>query len=200
MLSSAFPGSGDKGTRMLAEMVRLGFLITSLRPAMTTTDALEQVTKELRAAGAHEIPETAGLLKQLEALQHELAAHNAAEPEHQAAMRERLSAAVTEISAEGRTPLCLDLRLDAEVTLPEPVGREMAAAASGADPAQPQPGRLPGLRGLPPPICRALRDRDPRAAARRDQPRDRPGLPGRVPGQHPAAAARAGRRPARAPR
>jgi thiopeptide-type bacteriocin biosynthesis protein len=129
-LSSAFPGSGDKGARMLAELVRLGFLITSLRPPMTTADALGHVIRELRAAGAQEIPETAGLLEQLEALHHELAVHNAAEPERQAAMRERLSVAVTEISAEGRTPLCLDLRLDAEVTLPEPVGREMAAAAS----------------------------------------------------------------------
>ena len=128
---------------MLAELVRLGFLITSLRPAMTTTDALGHVTGELRAAGAHEIPETAGLLEQLEELQRDLAVHNAAEPEHQAAMRERLSAAVTEISAEGRTPLCLDLRLDAEVTLPEPVGREMAAAASALIRLSPNPGGSP---------------------------------------------------------
>jgi thiopeptide-type bacteriocin biosynthesis protein len=142
-LSSAYPGFGDKGARMLAELVRLGFLITSLRPPMTTTDALGHVTRELRAAGAHEIPEAAGLLEQLEALHGELAAHNAAEPEHQAAMRERLSAAVTEISAEGRTPLCLDLRLDAEVTLPEQVGREMAAAASVLIRLSPSPGGSP---------------------------------------------------------
>jgi thiopeptide-type bacteriocin biosynthesis protein len=142
-LSSAFPGSGDKGARMLAELVRLGFLITSLRPAMTTTDSLGHVTGELRAAGAHEIPETAGLLGRLEALHRDLAAHNAAEPEHQSAMRERLSMAVTEISAEGRTPLCLDLRLDAEVTLPEPVGREMAAAASALIRLSPNPGGSP---------------------------------------------------------
>jgi thiopeptide-type bacteriocin biosynthesis protein len=142
-LSSAFPGSGDRGARMVAELVRLGFLITSLRPAMTTTDALGHVTGELRAAGAHEIPEMAGLLEQLEALHRELAAHNAAEPEHQGAMRESLSAAVTEISAEGRTPLCLDLRLDAEVTLPEPVGREMAAAASALIRLSPNPGGSP---------------------------------------------------------
>jgi thiopeptide-type bacteriocin biosynthesis protein len=142
-LSSAFPGSGDKGARMLVELVRLGFLITSLRPAMTTTDALGHVTGELRAAGAHEIPETAGLLEQLEALHRDLAVHNAAEPEHQAAMRERLSAAVKEISAEGRTPLCLDLRLDAEVTLPEPVRHEMAAAASALIRLSPNPGGSP---------------------------------------------------------
>jgi lantibiotic biosynthesis protein len=49
-LSSAFPGPGDKGVRMLAELVRLGFLITSLRPPMTTTDALGHVTRDLRAA------------------------------------------------------------------------------------------------------------------------------------------------------
>ena len=143
LLSSAFPGSGYKGTRMLAELVRLGFLITSLRPAMTTTDALGHVTGELRAAGAHEIPETAGLLEQLEALHRDLAAHNAAEPGHQAAMRERLGTAVTEISAEGRTPLCLDLRLDAEVTLPEPVRRELAAAASALVRLSPNPGGSP---------------------------------------------------------
>jgi thiopeptide-type bacteriocin biosynthesis protein len=128
---------------MVAELVRLGLLITSLRPAMTTADALGHVTGKLRAAGAHEIPETAGLLEQLEALHHELAAHNAAEREQQAAMRERLSAAVTEISAEGRTPLCLDLRLDAEVTLPEPVGHEMAAAASALIRLSPNPGGSP---------------------------------------------------------
>ena len=47
----------------------------------------------------------AGLLEQLEALHRDLAAYNAAGPEYQAAMRERMSAAVTKISAEGRTPL-----------------------------------------------------------------------------------------------
>jgi lantibiotic biosynthesis protein len=142
-LSSAFPGAGGKGARMLAELVRLGFLITSLRPPMTTTDALGYVTGELRAAGACEIPETAGLLEQLEALHKNLAAHNAAGPEQQAVMRERLSMAVTEISAEGRTPLCLDLRLDAEVMLPEPVGQEMAAAASALIRLSPSPGGSP---------------------------------------------------------
>jgi lantibiotic biosynthesis dehydratase-like protein len=142
-LSSAFPGSGDKCARMVAELVRLGFLITSLRPAMTATDASGHVTRELRAAGAHEIPEMAGLLEQLEALRRELAAHNAAEPEHQGVMCESLSAAVTEISAEGRTPLCLDLRLDAEVTLPEPVGYEMAAAASALIRLSPNPTGSP---------------------------------------------------------
>lgn len=142
-LASAFPGSGDKGTRMVAELVRLGFLVTSLRPAMTTTDALGHVIRELHAAGAHEIPEMAGLLEQLEAVHRELAAHNAAGPEHQAAMRESLSAAVTEISAQGRTPLCLDLRLDAEVTLPESVGDEMAAAAGALVRLSPSPAGSP---------------------------------------------------------
>jgi lantibiotic biosynthesis protein len=69
MLSSACPGSGGKSARMLEELIRLGFLITSLRPPMTTTDTLGHVTAELRAARAHEIPETEGLLEQLEALQ-----------------------------------------------------------------------------------------------------------------------------------
>ena len=142
-LSSAFPGSGDRGARMVAELVQLGFLVTSLRPAMTTTDALGHVTRELRAAGADEMPEVAGLLEQLEALHHDLARHNAAEPERQAAMRERLTTAVTEISAEGRTPLCLDLRLDAEVTLPESVGQEMAAAASALIRLSPNPAGSP---------------------------------------------------------
>jgi len=143
LLSSAFPGSGDKGALMVAELVRLGFLITSLRPPMTTADALGHVIAELRAAGAEEIPEAAGLLIQTEALHRELAAHNAAEPGRQTALRERLCATVAEISAQGRTPLCLDLRLDAEVTVPEPVGREMAAAASALIRLSPHPGGSP---------------------------------------------------------
>ena len=142
-LSSAFPGLEDRGIRMLTELVRLGFLITSLRPPMTTTDALGHVTRELRVAGAHDIAETAGLLEQLEALHRELADHNAAGPRQQAGMRERLGTAVTEISPTGRTPFCLDLRLDAEVTLPEPVGREMAAAASALIRLSPNPGGSP---------------------------------------------------------
>jgi thiopeptide-type bacteriocin biosynthesis protein len=142
-LSATFPSSGDKGVQMVTELVRLGFLITSLRPAMTTTDGLGHVTQELRAAGAHEMPEMAGLLEQLEALHHNLTRHNAAEPERQGAMRERLTTAVTEISPEGRTPLCLDLRLDAEVTLPEPAGQEMAAAASALIRLSPNPAGSP---------------------------------------------------------
>ena len=142
-LSSAFPGSGDRGVRMVAELVRLGFLITSLRPAMTTTDGLGHVIRELRAAGAHEMPEMAGLLEQLEALHHDLTRHNAAEPERQAAMRKRLTSAVTGISAEGRTPLCLDLQLDAEVTLPASVGQGMAAAASALIRLSPNPAGSP---------------------------------------------------------
>jgi hypothetical protein len=199
MLALAFSGTGDKSARMLADVVRLGFLITSLRPPMTTTDSLGHVTAELRAAGAHEIPETEGLLEQLEALHGELAAHNAAGPERQATMRERLSVTVTEISAEGRTPLCLDLRLDAEVTLPEPVGLEMAATASALIRLSPGPGGSPVWEDY----HRRFTDRFGAGTLVPlldvVDPRDRPGLPGRVPGQRPAAAAGAGRRQARAP-
>jgi thiopeptide-type bacteriocin biosynthesis protein len=110
---------------------------------MTTTDALGHVTRELRAADADEMPDMAGLLERLEALHHDLARHNAAGPERQGAMREQLITAVTEISAEGRTPLCLDLRLDAEATLPESVGQEMAAAASALIQLSPNPAGSP---------------------------------------------------------
>src|SRR6185437_3116180 len=90
-----------------------------------------------------DIPEIADLLERLEALQRELAAHNAAGPVHQVAMRRRLSAAITDISTEGRTPLCLDLRLDAEVTLPETVGHELAAAADALIRLSPNPAGSP---------------------------------------------------------
>jgi thiopeptide-type bacteriocin biosynthesis protein len=142
-LSSAFPGSGGKSAQLIRELVRLGFLVTSLRPPMTTTDALGHVIGVLRAAEADEFSQTAGLLKQLEMLHGDLATHNAAAPGQQAALRGHLSAAVTAISAEGRTPLCLDLRLDAEVTLPEAVGLEMAAAASALIRLSPHPAGSP---------------------------------------------------------
>ncbi|MBO0805442.1 MAG: lantibiotic dehydratase [Nocardiopsaceae bacterium] len=142
-LSSEFPGCGNRAARMVAELVRLGFLMSSLRPPMTTTDALGHVTGELRRAGARHVPEVAGLLEQLETLHRDLSAHNAAGPEHQAELRDNLSAAVTEVSSQGRTPLCLDLRLDADVTLPHPVGEEMAAAASALIRLSPNPGGSP---------------------------------------------------------
>ena len=147
LLGTRFPGSGGKAASMITELIRLGFLITSLRPPMTVTDSLGHVTRVLRAAGAREIPELASLLDRLETLHRDFAAHNEAEPEQQAAMRESLSATVTDISPEGRTSLCLDLRLDAEVTVPELVGREMAAAADALIRLTPNPAGSPVWEG-----------------------------------------------------
>ena len=142
-LAAAFPGAGDRIHRLVTELIRLGFLITSLRPAMTETDALGHVIRELRAAQVHEIPEMTDLLEQLELLHRELAEHNSSDPVEQAVRRARLAGRVAGISAEGRTPLCLDLRLDAEVALPGSVGREMAAAASALIRLSPTPTGSP---------------------------------------------------------
>lgn len=142
-LAAHFPGATDRIRQMVTELIRLGFLITNLRPAMTETDALGYVIRQLRAVRAGDIDELAGLLEQLETLHSGLREHNAADPGEQSARRTALIGGITEVSAEGRTPLCLDLQLDAEVTLPNSVGEEMAAAASALIRLSPSPGGSP---------------------------------------------------------
>jgi hypothetical protein len=61
LLSSAFPGTRDRGALMLEELVRLCFLITSLRPPMTT-DALGHFLTGLALVVGKPCPGCGGLL------------------------------------------------------------------------------------------------------------------------------------------
>ncbi|MFI5682309.1 lantibiotic dehydratase [Streptomyces sp. NPDC051636] len=107
---------------LLMGLVEQQFLVTALWPPMTSADALHHVCAVLGEAHAGELPEVAALTAELEHVRHALA-----QPQADAlALVERMRAV-----HEGDTvPVMADVRLDAEVQLPEAVIREAEAAAA----------------------------------------------------------------------
>jgi lantibiotic biosynthesis protein len=132
-LAETFP-TVDCGTvrAMLESLVQKGFLITCLRSPVRVTDPLAHLIGRLRQMRAHTVPTAAPILTALHAVQAEVRHHN--QPGTDRAERARLRAELTgrmrALSTAGRTPLRVDLRLDAEVRLPEHVAREMEWAAT----------------------------------------------------------------------
>ncbi|SBW28754.1 lantibiotic dehydratase domain-containing protein [Candidatus Protofrankia californiensis] len=117
---------------MLTELVRHGYLLTSLRAPFTVTDPFAHLMDRLHHAGAGGLPALASLVHDLDALLADLRHHN-----HETTTRaeqSRVRAAITgrmrELSPEGRTPLAVDLLLDCAVQLPNQVVVEMERAAS----------------------------------------------------------------------
>jgi thiopeptide-type bacteriocin biosynthesis protein len=132
-LANTFPNAGPATIRaMLTSLVRQGFLITSLRAPCTVTDPLAYLITRLQAADAATVASVATTLKELEGISADVRRHN--QPNAGRAEQRHLRADLTErmraLSSAGRTPLALDLRLDADVVLPEAVAREMEWAAT----------------------------------------------------------------------
>jgi hypothetical protein len=114
---------------ILVQLVRPGFLITCLRAPLTVTDPLAHLVGRLREVGADEVPAAVPLLRDLEAIQADVCHHNQATAGEQGRARDALTRRMRESSAAGRTPLAVDLLLDAEVQLPRDVAHEMERAA-----------------------------------------------------------------------
>lgn len=148
-LAADFPrASGAVIGGMLAEMVRLRLLLTSLRPPMTNTDPLGHVTDQLTAAEAVTIAQVAGRVRLLREIWDDVARHNRARSPHD---RRDLRARVAERrrgagDVTGR-PFAVDLLLDARITLPLVVAREAEAAAAALTRLTPYPSGLPALVG-----------------------------------------------------
>ncbi|WP_459801211.1 lantibiotic dehydratase [Herbidospora sp. RD11066] len=107
-LATRFPGvAPEKVAGLLNELVDQAFLITNLRPPMTVTDPLAHLREALHLAGAWRLPDLAVLLEELDQVAARLTHHN----HHEA------------------SALAVDLRLDAQITLPEPVFAEAERAA-----------------------------------------------------------------------
>ncbi|MFC5835343.1 lantibiotic dehydratase [Nonomuraea insulae] len=115
---------------LVAELVAQRLLLTCLRPPMTTPDPLGYLLQELDAAKADEIGEVADIVKGLHAIADELAQHDRAPAATAGDHRARASAAMAAIHRSTRSPLAVDLRLDAEVTVPVAVAAEAAEAAA----------------------------------------------------------------------
>ena len=129
-LAASFPRTEPKtiGT-LLGALVREKFLITNLRAPMTDTDPLSHLIARLHGADADTVPEAAQVLHELEAVQRAVHEHNRLPANRQEPQRQALAAQLRRLSDAGRSPLAVDLVLDAEARIPESVAQEMERAA-----------------------------------------------------------------------
>ncbi|MGH3851933.1 MAG: lantibiotic dehydratase [Pseudonocardiaceae bacterium] len=131
-LAEDFTADRSRVRDMLTELVRQGYLLTSLRAPFTVTDPFAYLMERLHGAEAEGLPAIASLVRDLDTILADLRRHN-----HETTMRaeqSRVRATITrrmrELSPEGRTPLAVDLLLDCAVRLPHQVAQEMERAAS----------------------------------------------------------------------
>ncbi|MEV6303878.1 lantibiotic dehydratase [Actinoplanes sp. NPDC051861] len=134
-------------TEMLAQLVSQGLLITCLRAPYTVTDPLAYLLEQLTMTGAAVLPHVSVLAVDLALLHGVLAEHNdAVDPSVQARLREQAEHLIRRLTATGRTALAVDLVLDAQVRLPEPVVAEVQAAAEALMRLGRHPDGLPAWR------------------------------------------------------
>jgi thiopeptide-type bacteriocin biosynthesis protein len=132
-LGTDFPDVAAARIRaMLVSLVRQRFLLTDLRAPCTVSDPLAHLTGRLRAADAATVTSVSTTVKELEDIAGDMHRHNQLSTgcADQRRLRADLVGRMRTLSSAGRTPLALDLRLDADVVLPEAVAQEMEWAAT----------------------------------------------------------------------
>ena len=148
-LAACFPDApGSVITAMLAELVRLRLLVTSLRAPMTVTDALGNLADELAAARADSIPQIAGQVQILRTIRDQVSQHNRARSaEARRETRARLAGLLRQNGCASEPLLTVGTRLDAEIVLPQTVAREAETAAGALARLTPYPSGLPAWAG-----------------------------------------------------
>ncbi|MGW5102177.1 lantibiotic dehydratase [Streptomyces sp. NPDC004100] len=124
-LQAEFPEAGpERARQLLAELIRRRVLITSLHAPSTETDALGYLVGQLDAIDAGSVAPVAETVRELHAIRSGLkkcATHGGRD-----SVAVRMRDAVPGLR---RHPVALDLRLDAQVVLPEAVAQEIERAA-----------------------------------------------------------------------
>ncbi|MCZ4098292.1 lantibiotic dehydratase [Streptomyces sp. H39-C1] len=125
-LSAEFPAAGaEKIQRLVRELVLHEVLITNLHAPSTETDALQYLLGQLDAVSADSLVSVADTVRDLHAVQIDLSGCSSRSGRARAAARMR-----AQVPTLKGHPLALDLRLDAQVELPEAVAQEIERAAS----------------------------------------------------------------------
>ncbi|MFE9241896.1 lantibiotic dehydratase [Streptomyces sp. NPDC007007] len=120
-----FPEAGPEIVRrLLAELVRRRVLITSLHAPSTETDALGYLLDQLDAIGVDDLASVAETARELHAVR--MGLKECATRGGRDSTAARMRALVPGLR---RHPVALDLRLDAQLVLPEEVAREIECAA-----------------------------------------------------------------------
>lgn len=124
-LRAEFPEAGSARARhLLAELIRRRVLITSLHAPSTETDALGYLLGRLDAIDAGSLAPVAETVRELRAVRAEL--EKCATRGGRDSVAARMRALVPGLR---RNPVALDLRLDAQIVLPDEVAREIERAA-----------------------------------------------------------------------
>ncbi|MFE2727181.1 lantibiotic dehydratase [Kitasatospora sp. NPDC059327] len=113
---------------VLSALVASRALITNLHAPATEPDPLGHLLAALDDVGADQVPGTAALVADLRATESLLAAHNGA-PDRTVRDRARNAVTVSDAGAPERPAPTVDLRLDADLVLPQAVADEAARAA-----------------------------------------------------------------------
>jgi len=112
---------------LLAQLVATGALITSLRAPATQPDAFGHLVEQLTAVGASTVDGASDLIRDLAEIRELLLRHN--ESVEGRAEREAVASRMRRVADVPAHPLALDVLLDAEMTLPDEVAREVERAA-----------------------------------------------------------------------
>ncbi|MGX7823555.1 lantibiotic dehydratase [Actinokineospora sp. 24-640] len=155
-LAEMFPAATQAATVMLlAELVRQGFLISSLRAPLTCPDPLEYLLDRLHEAGAEDLPAVAPTIAELRAIETALFRHNhsTTAADDRPRIRAELATRMRALASGGRTPLAVDLQLDCDVRVPDHLVREMEAAASALARLSTQPTGEPAWRDYHTAFC-----------------------------------------------
>ncbi|MET8690539.1 lantibiotic dehydratase [Streptomyces sp. NPDC004732] len=143
-LTTMFPaGAGGGIDGVLRELLALNVLITSLRPPMTTLDALDHVCAELKRIDAHCLPDVGPLVRSLYDLRDDLSAHHAPAA---ASNLQALTTRMTAHSAIAPVPVLVDTVLNGTVNLPPEVVAEAERAAVVLHRISPMPYGYPHWR------------------------------------------------------
>lgn len=115
---------------MVHGLVDGGFLITGLRPPMTAVDGLAHVIATLEAEGAAELSEVTPTLDRLRSVHEQLTRHNTlADPSEATRIRAALTESMAALAPAAEHQLAVDLRLDAQISVPPQVLDEAVLAA-----------------------------------------------------------------------
>jgi hypothetical protein len=147
-LAADFPTtSQERIAGMLTELLARRVLLTGLWPPMTVTDPLGHVLARLAATGADEMPAVAQVTRELRDIHHQLLRHNQATT---SGARRRIRATLAErmraTSTAAPQPLTVEVGLDCDIVVPEPVIREAEAAASALVRLTPYPFGFPSWK------------------------------------------------------
>lgn len=129
-LAGEFRAEHSKVEALLHGLIDGGFLLTNLRPPMTATDGLPHVLGVLLTAAAGNMPTVAALAAHLNQIHALLTRHNTTNDNTVAAdLRSMASDLARRLVPNSRYPLAVDVRLDANITVPPSVLEEAAHTA-----------------------------------------------------------------------